>query len=117
MFAGPEIRYHFPYEVELDAYEPVILEKLQTGASKFVRCEVAPDDVRDMETIRAQVRSIALARGGEAWRAVTERGEVLCGYSVSDLAKELGAKTVITIDPRDQLCLAVARLRMGVPIG
>jgi hypothetical protein len=70
-----------------------------------------------MESIRAFVRRVALDRGGEAWRAVTEHGELLCVYSVNDLAEELSGKLVITMRPRDQLCLAVARLRMGVLIG
>ncbi len=70
-----------------------------------------------MESIRVLVRSTSLARGGEAWRAVTKRGELLCVYSVNDLAEELSSKPVITMQGRDQLCLAVARLRMGVSVG
>jgi hypothetical protein len=113
MFDDVEIRYHFPDEIELDPGEPVILEKLLPGGSEFVQCAVAPDNVRDIESIRALVRSTALDRGGEAWRAVTERGELLCVYSVNDLADELSGKPVMTMHPHDQLCLAVARLRMG----
>ena len=55
--------------------------------------------------------------GSKAWRAGTERGEVLCAYSVYDLADELSGKPVITLHPRDQLCLAVARAQMGVSVG
>jgi len=82
------MRYHFPDEVELDPREPVIIQKLLTDTSEFVQCGVAPSDVRDMESIRAYLRSTAFARGGE-WRAVTEDGDVLCGYSVNDRADEL----------------------------
>jgi hypothetical protein len=46
---------------------------------------------------------------GEAWRAVTERGELLCVFSVYDLAHEFSGKPIITLHPRDQLCLAAAR--------
>ena len=117
MFDDLEIRYHFPDEIDLDPGEPVILEKQITGTAEFVTCDVAPNDVRDIESIRALVRRIALDRGGEAWRAVTKRGEILCVYSVFDLADELGAKPVITLDPLDQLSLAVARAIMRVSVG
>ena len=111
------MRYHFPDEVELDAREPVIIQKLLTGTSEFVQCGVAPSDIRDMELIRAYVRSTAFARGGEAWRAVTEDGDMLCVYSVHDRADELrGTKSAITLHPRDQLCLAIARLQLGVRV-
>jgi hypothetical protein len=36
---------------------------------------------------------------------------------VNDLAEELSGKPVITMHPRDELYLAVARLRMGVSVG
>jgi hypothetical protein len=114
--SGDAIRYHFPDEVKLDVCEPIFLEEFQIGAPEFAQRETAPNNVRDMASIRALVRSTALARGGEAWRATTERGEVLCCYSVTDLAKELGANTIITMLPHDQLCLAVARWRLGVCI-
>ena len=117
MFDDAEIRYHFPNEIALGSGEPVILEKRLTGTSEFVQCHVAPNDARDMELIRAFVRHVALARGGETWRAVTERGEILFVFSVYDLADELSGKPVITLHPRDQLCLAVARARMGVSVG
>jgi hypothetical protein len=45
---------------------------------------------------------------------MTERGEVLCDFSVSDLAKELSGKECITMHPLDQFFLAVARVRLGV---
>ena len=116
-FDDVEIRYHLPDEVDLDPCEPVILEKQLTGTSQFVQCGIAPNDARDMKSIRAFVRRVALARGGEAWRAVTERGEVLCAYSIYDLADELSGEPVITLHPRDQLRLAMARARMGVSVG
>ena len=87
MFDEAEIRYHFPDEVELAPHEHVTLEKLLPNTLEFSEYAVAPDDVRDMKSIRALVRSTALARGGEAWRAVTKRGELLCVYSVSDLER------------------------------
>jgi hypothetical protein len=117
MFDDLEIRYHFPDEIDLDPSEPVILEKLITGTSEFAKFAVAPNEARDIESIRTLVRRVALARGGEAWRAVTERGEILCAYSVEDLADELSGKPVISLHPLDQLCLAVARARMGVSVG
>jgi hypothetical protein len=70
-----------------------------------------------MEAIRNFVRSVALAGHGEAWRAVTERGEVLCVYSVYDRADELrGTGSAITLHPLDQFWLAVARIQMGVAV-
>jgi hypothetical protein len=42
---------------------------------------------------RSYARTLPLdfltVRAAEAWRAVTERGELLCVYSVDDLAEEL----------------------------
>jgi hypothetical protein len=116
MFDNMETRYHFPEEVDLDPDEPVILERQLPGTSEFVQCGETPIDSRDMESIHASVRNVALARGGEAWRAVTQRGEVLCAYSVYDLAREFSGKPVNTLHPFDQLCLAVARVRMGVSV-
>jgi hypothetical protein len=115
MFDDIEIRYHLPSEIDLDLEEPVILEKQLTGTSEFVSCDTVPGNLRDMRSIRTFVRNVALQRGGEAWRAVTERGEVLYVYSVEDLADELSGKPVITLHPYDQFCLVLARTRMGLP--
>jgi hypothetical protein len=117
MFDDLEIRYHFPDSVDLDPSEPVILERLRTGSHEWVRFGVAPDDVRGIDSIRAHVRQVALDRGGEAWRAVTERGEVLVVYSVSDRADELNGKPAVTLHPRDQLSLAMARVEMCATLG
>ncbi len=42
---------------------------------------IAPDHIRDMASIRTYVREVARKHGGEAWRATTERGEVLCAFT------------------------------------
>jgi hypothetical protein len=55
MFDDVEIRWHLPEEVELEPREPVIIQKLATGTSEFVQCGVAPDHVRDMDSIRARL--------------------------------------------------------------
>jgi hypothetical protein len=75
MYDDAEIRYHYPDEIDLDPREPVIIEMMVSGECEFAQCGIAPDDVRNMDSIRALVRSVALAGDGEAWRAVTERGE------------------------------------------
>jgi hypothetical protein len=56
----------------------VSIEMMVSGECEFAQCGIAPDDVRNMDSIRALVRSVAPAGNGEAWRAVTERGELLC---------------------------------------
>jgi hypothetical protein len=115
MFDDREVRYHFPDEVELDPREPVIIQKLVTGTSEFVQVGVAPSDVRDMKAIRAYVRRIALTRGGEAWRAVTERGELLCIFSVYGLAHQLSGRNTIRLNDDDQYHLGVARGWLDLP--
>jgi hypothetical protein len=114
MFDEEEIRHHFPddeVDLALDPSEQVLLEKQLPGGIEFAQCGVVPDDIRDMKSIRAFVRRVALAGGAEAWRAMTERGEILCAYCVSDLADELGGGPFLT--RHDQLCLAAARSIMG----
>jgi hypothetical protein len=113
MFVDAEIRYHFPIEVNIDDGEPVFLEQMLNGTSEFVRRGIAPNRPRNIDAIRASVRNAALTQGGEAWRAVTERGEVLCTYSVVDRAIELGANSVVTLHPLDQFWLAMARWQMA----
>jgi hypothetical protein len=110
------IRYHhYLDEIDLDPASPVIIEMTVSGECEFAQCGIAPDDVRNMDSILTLVRSVALAGDGEAWRAVTERREVLCDYSVYDVARELSGRSVITTHPHDQTCLAVAQSLMGLP--
>ena len=98
-----EIRYHFPREVELEADEPVVLERRLIGTSEFIRYGVAPNSARDMKSIRVILRDVALRHGGEAWRAITQRGEILCVFSAFDLAKELNHKRSHFPPPRSVL--------------
>ena len=118
MVDDAEIRHHFPNEIALGSGELVFCEKILSGPTvEWLRCDAVPEDVRDIESVRAFVRNIALARGGVAWRAVTERGEILCVFSVYDLADELSSKPVITLHPRDQLCLAAAQALLNCSDG
>jgi hypothetical protein len=116
MFEDDEkpIRYHLPEDFVLDPGEPVFLDKLETGTVDWVRqCDV-PEDVKTPELLQAFVREIAITKGGEAWRAMTERGELLRVFSVNELADELSGKKTITMHPTDQYFLGVARACLGV---
>ena len=108
------IRYHLPKDFVLDPGEPVFLDKIETGTLNWVRqCDV-PEDLKTTELLQAFVREKAITQGGEAWRALTERGELLCVYSVYDFATELSGKKTITLHPNDQYFLGVAYARLAV---
>ncbi len=66
----------------------------------------------DAQPMTAEQKA-ALTRRGEAWRAVTERGKVLCVYSVYHLAQELSGSPIITLNARDQLYLALSNAFMA----
>ena len=108
------IRYHLSEEFELDSGERVFLDKLEAGTSTWVRQDVVPEDKKTPELLQPFLRETALARGGEAWRAMTERGELLRVFSVFDLAEEASGKKTLTLQPIDQFHLAVARARLGL---
>jgi len=108
------IRYHLPEEFVLDPGEPVFLDKIETGTLDWIRQYDVPEGKKTPESLQAFVRETALAQGGEAWRAVTERGEVLCVFSVYKLAKELSGKKTITKHRTDQYFLGVARARLSI---
>jgi hypothetical protein len=108
------IRYHFPEDFQLDPGERVFLDKIEPGTANWSRQSEIPEQAKTPELLQAYVRDVAITKGGEAWRAMTERGEVLCDYSVSDLAKELSGKECNTLHPLDQFFLGVARARLGV---
>lgn len=115
MFEDDEkpIRYHLTEEFALDSGERVFLDKLKTGTSDWVRqCDV-PEDKKTPESLQAFVRETAITQGGEAWRAMTERGELLCVFSVYELAEELSGKKTITMHPTDQYFLGFARACLG----
>jgi hypothetical protein len=116
MFEDDEkpIRYHLSEEFELESGERVFLDKFETGTWNWVRQGDVPEDKKTPELLQPFLRETALTRGGEAWRAMTERGELLRVFSVSDLAQELSGKEIITMHPTDQYFLAVARARLGV---
>jgi hypothetical protein len=78
------IRYHFPLEVALDPREPVIIETLIPNSTDFKQWGIAPDDIRDMASIHAHLLEVARKHGGEAWRATTRRGEMLCAFVHKD---------------------------------
>jgi len=116
MFEADEkpIRYHLSDDFLLDAGELVFLDQLETGTSDWVRRDSVPEDKKTPESLRAFVRETALQQGGEAWRAMTERGELLRIFSVNELATELSGNKTITMSPSDQYFLGVARARLGV---
>jgi hypothetical protein len=84
MSRNQSIRYHFPLEVALDPREPVIIEKLIRNSTDFKQWGVAPDDIRDMASICTYLLEVARKHGGEAWRATTGRGEMLCAFVHKD---------------------------------
>ncbi len=108
------IRYHLTEDFVLDSGERVFLDKLETGALDWVRQFDVPEDKKTPESLQAFVRVTAITQGGEAWRAMTERGELLHVFSVYELAEELSGKRAITMHPSDQYFLGVARARLGV---
>jgi hypothetical protein len=116
MFEDDEkpIRYHLSEDFALDPGEPVFLDTLETGTLNWVRGCDAPEDKRQPESLRAFVREVALTQGGEAWRAMSERGELLCIFSVYELAEELSGKKCNTMHPSDQYFLRLARACLDV---
>jgi hypothetical protein len=109
------IRYHFAEDFVLDPDELVFLDKLEPGTMNWVRRGDIPEDAKTPELLQAFVPENALAQDGEAWRAMTERGELLYVFSVYDLAMELSGKKTITMHPNDQYFLAVAHERLSLP--
>jgi hypothetical protein len=117
MFEDDEkpIRYHLSEDFVLDSGERVFLDKLKTGTSEWIRrCEVS-EDKKTPESLQAFLRETAITQGGEAWRAMTERGELLRVFSIYDLAQELSSKES-HMHPTDQYFLGVARARLGLPL-
>ncbi|MGA2841715.1 MAG: hypothetical protein ABSG18_16330 [Steroidobacteraceae bacterium] len=116
MFEDDEksIRYHLTKDFVLDPGEPVFLDKLEPGTTNWARQRAVPEDAKTPELLQGFMRETALAEGGEAWRAMTERGELLRVFSVHNLATELSGKEFITMHPVDQFFLSVARARLGV---
>jgi hypothetical protein len=105
------IRYHLP------TYVPPLTERvwLETGTAPdwVIQGEVPDYAKKSVQALRIYLRHTALARGGE-WRATTERGELLSVFSVSDLKEELSGEKSLTLHPRDQFYLAVAKRRLSI---
>jgi hypothetical protein len=110
------IRYHLTENFVLEQNERVFLERCETETINCVRQGDVPEHAKTPELLLPYLREIALTQGGEAWRAVTERGELLRLFTVSELAEELSGRTIITMHPKDQFWLAVARLRLNLPL-
>jgi len=110
------IRYHLRSDFVLDPGERILIESLEADTTRWVYQFNAPNDVRTSHLLQNYLRKIAREkRGWEAWRAVTERGEVLERFSVYDLAKELSGKQAITLHRDDQELLANAAEDFGLP--
>ncbi|MFA6207364.1 MAG: hypothetical protein WC689_14230 [Methylocystis sp.] len=78
------IRYHLPKDFELEAGERVFLERLETPTMNWIRhCDV-PEEAKTPELLQSFLQEVLLALGGEAWRAMTERGELLGVSSVHE---------------------------------
>ena len=108
------IRYHLSKKFELGPGERLFLDRYEVGPSTWVRQGDVPEDQKTPELLYPFLRETALTRGGAAWRAMTEIGELLCVFSVFDLAKEMSCKKTITVHPTDQFHLAVAHRRLGL---
>jgi hypothetical protein len=97
---------------------PILIERKEAETSDWAYQCNAPEAANTPEPLEAFLRNIATAPGGPggyAWRAVTERGEVIRVYSVFDLWRELrGKETCITLHPLDQFLFRVARVRLGL---
>jgi hypothetical protein len=93
MFADDEkpIRYHLLERFD-DPGEPVFVDRIEPGTVDWVRRFEIPEDARIPERLDALLREVAKTQGGEAFRAMTERGECLRVFSVYDLADELSGK-------------------------
>jgi len=109
------IRYHLSDDFELDPVDCVFLDRIETGTSDWVRRLEVPQDVKSPKSLEAFVRDVALKEGGEAWRAMSDRGELLRIFSVYDFAEELNGKKVITLHPDDQYWNCVARGWLDLP--
>ena len=109
------IRYHLSSDFKL-AGERILIERLEAGTTSWAYQFDAPNNVWTSDKLKNYLRETALEKkGGEAWRAVTERGEVLRSFSVYDLANEVSGKQAITLHPEDQQFLGRARRRLGLP--
>ncbi|MGO8798408.1 MAG: hypothetical protein ACLQJL_04915 [Roseiarcus sp.] len=106
------IRFHLTEDFVLDSGERVFLDRLEGGTSNWVRRYEVPEDKKTPHSLQALVCETALTLGGEAWRAMTERGELLRVFSVYDPAKEWSNKIVLTMHPSDQFFLGAARARL-----
>ena len=95
--------------------QPLSLCKRELGSSVWSFQGEVPKGQQSPELLPSYVRSIALERGGE-WRVETAKDEVLAHFGVNDLAREMGCQA-LTLDPRNQIPLAVARMLLGVPAG
>jgi hypothetical protein len=96
------IRYHLSDDFELEPGERVFLEEIEPGTMNWVHRSEVSDDAKTPTALQTLLREIALREGGEAWRAVTDRGELLRVFSVYDFAEQLSGKKVITLHPDDQ---------------
>jgi hypothetical protein len=116
MFEDDEkpIRYHLTEKFVLDFGDRVFLDKLETATLEWARLCDVPEDKKTPETLQPFVREMAITQGGEAWRAMTERGELLCVFSVYEFAKELSRKKTSPILLTDQYFLGFARECLGV---
>ena len=112
------IRYHLRSDFVLEPGERILIERLEAGTTSWAYQFDAPDGVRTPHSLQNYLRETALEKkGGEAWRAVTERGEVLRSFSVYDLAKERikerSGRQAITLDDQEDLKKACEDL--GLP--
>jgi hypothetical protein len=74
-----------------------------------------PPARKSPKALGAFVREVALKEGGEAWWAMTDRGELLRLFSVSDLADELSGRKTITLHDDDPYHLGVAHGWLDLP--
>jgi hypothetical protein len=109
------IRYHLTEDYELDPGDRVFADRLKTGTTDWERRLEITDHAKSPKTLQSVLRNIALKEGGEAWRAMTDRGELLRLFSVCDLADELSGRKTITLSDDDQYHLGVAEGWLDLP--
>jgi hypothetical protein len=83
---GKPIRYHLTRDYALDRDDRVFIDRLEPGTINWFRFSEAPTSQRHPVELEALLRDIANREGGESWRAMTDRGELLRVFSVSESA-------------------------------
>lgn len=97
-----------------DLLMDTILESFESHSLNWLPRFAISDAPRSPEFLSALLRDVAIAMGGEAWRARIGKDDILCVYSVYDRAVELSGRKIITMRPIDRHFLQLAKSQLCV---